>query len=122
MREKTEQNGLVYQDNRIAYDALGRMRDVSDSRVHISIDYDAVGNRTHIKSHVLGSADKSLDKESWYAYDEMNRQILVDGAKNGDVNDLTNISVKQGHIARGGSGAPVAAGQFCPCRASSARP
>jgi YD repeat-containing protein len=33
----------------------------------------------------------------WHAYDEMNRQVLVDGAVNGDRDDVANITATQGH-------------------------
>ena len=45
LRETTVNKGSVYQDNHIAYDALGRMRWVADARAYVSIDYDKAGNR-----------------------------------------------------------------------------
>ncbi|MGC7420834.1 hypothetical protein ACPWME_20030 [Pandoraea pneumonica] len=92
VRERTTQWGTVYQDNHLAYDALGRLRDVADGRVHISIDYDAVGNRTHITSHVINAMDQSQDEDRWFKYDAMNRQIVVDG-----INANGDIGVGQGH-------------------------
>ncbi|WP_399678708.1 Ig-like domain repeat protein [Xenophilus sp.] len=81
IRETTVQGGVVYQDNHIAYDALGRMRWVGDSRVTLTIDYDAVGNRTRIATHVNDAdAGAQPDTERFYAYDAMNRQVLVDSA------------------------------------------
>jgi YD repeat-containing protein len=38
------------------------------------------------------------NEDLWYAYDEMNRQILVDGAYNGNAADLANVTSGQGHI------------------------
>ncbi|WP_459569053.1 carbohydrate-binding protein, partial [Cupriavidus sp. 8B] len=37
-------------------------------------------------------------QDLWYAYDVMNRQILVDGAYNGNAADIGNITSGQGHI------------------------
>jgi YD repeat-containing protein len=34
----------------------------------------------------------------WFAYDSMNRQILVDGAVNGNAQDQANLTADQGHI------------------------
>ncbi|MCI3204550.1 MULTISPECIES: hypothetical protein [Pandoraea] len=84
--ERTVTNGATYEDNHLAYDALGRLRDVADGRVHISIDYDAVGNRTHVTSHVINAMDQSQDEDRWFKYDAMNRQTVVDGINaNGDI-------------------------------------
>ena len=92
VRERTVTNGVTYQDNHLAYDALGRLRDVADGRVHISIDYDAVGNRMHVTSHVINAMDQSQDEDRWYQYDAMNRQTVVDG-----INANGDIGVGQGH-------------------------
>lgn len=77
VREWMGQSGVVYQDNRIAYDALGRMRWVADGRAYVTIDYDKVGNRTRIRTHVL-SQDTTLDTDQFFQYDKMNRQTVVD--------------------------------------------
>lgn len=77
VREKTVQAGVVYQNNFLAYDALNRLRDIADGDVHITIDYDKVGNRTHIGTHVL-NGDTSRDSDRWFQYDSMNRQVVVD--------------------------------------------
>ncbi|MET3513407.1 YD repeat-containing protein [Pseudacidovorax sp. 1753] len=79
LRETTIQGGVTYQDNRIAYDALGRMRWVGDGRITINVDYDAVGNRTHVRTRVndpAAGADQISD--SYNQYDAMNRQTVVD--------------------------------------------
>lgn len=78
LQEKTTQGGVVYQDNHLAYDALGRLRDIADERVHISIDYDKAGNRTHMQTHAY-DGDTGGDSNRWNAYDAMNRQVVVDG-------------------------------------------
>jgi hypothetical protein len=66
----------VYQDNYMAYDTLGRLRWVSDGRALVNIDYDKVGNRTHIDTHVL-TGDTTLDSSLYFKYDAMNRQTVV---------------------------------------------
>ncbi|MFJ4294218.1 hypothetical protein ACIP1U_31315 [Cupriavidus sp. NPDC089707] len=78
VREKTVQGGAVYQDNFLAYDALNRLRDVADGHVHISFQYDAVGNRTYIEQHSVDGTNRS-DAARFFKYDSMNRQIIVDG-------------------------------------------
>jgi YD repeat-containing protein len=49
--ERFEKGGVVYQDNRLVYDAQGRLTDVVDSRHHVSLYYDAVGNRRSIQTN-----------------------------------------------------------------------
>ncbi|PCE23749.1 hypothetical protein BWP39_29150 [Paraburkholderia acidicola] len=93
VREKTTQGGVVYQDSHLAYDALGRLRDVADTRVHLTIDYDNAGNRVHEHTHVLNMQDAAKDSDLWYAYDSMNRQTLVDGT-----NPQGGIVQGQGHL------------------------
>ncbi|UAL02031.1 LysM peptidoglycan-binding domain-containing protein [Cupriavidus pauculus] len=78
VREKTTQGGVVYQDNFLAYDALNRLRDVADGQVHISFQYDAVGNRTYIEQHSVDGNNRS-DAGRYFRYDAMNRQTIVDG-------------------------------------------
>src|SRR5690606_25032071 len=52
VRERVIQDGITYQDNHLAYDALGNLRDVADARVHIRMDYDLVGNREFVGTYV----------------------------------------------------------------------
>jgi YD repeat-containing protein len=80
VRETTVQGGVTYQDNLMAYDALGRMRWVADTRAYIDIDYDKVGNRTHIRTHLNEANAAVPPSESFYRYDAMNRQTVVDAA------------------------------------------
>ncbi|MBX3625343.1 MAG: LysM peptidoglycan-binding domain-containing protein [Rhizobacter sp.] len=99
VRETVRQNGYynVYQDSHLAYDALGRLRDVSDGRVHIAMEYDQVGNRTRITTHAnvlqpnTNSADTSKDEDRFFTYDSMNRQRIVDGI---GVRDMQGILQK----------------------------
>lgn len=52
------------------------MRWVADGRAFVNIEYDKVGNRTRIKTHVLNQ-DTSLDSDLYFQYDAMNRQTVV---------------------------------------------
>jgi YD repeat-containing protein len=49
---------------------------VADGRVTVTVDYDAVGNRTHVHTHVDDLVTQDSDR--YYQYDAMNRQIVVD--------------------------------------------
>lgn len=68
---------MVYQDNHLAYDTLGRLRWVADSRAMVEMWYDRAGNRTRIKTHVI-NGDTSYDADRHFRYDAMNRQTVVD--------------------------------------------
>ncbi|MGD7134360.1 hypothetical protein ACQCSP_22620, partial [Ralstonia pseudosolanacearum] len=50
-----------------------------------------------IGSHTVYDATGHT-QDQWFAYDAMNRQILVDGAVNGNAGDLSNLTTGQGHI------------------------
>ena len=50
-----------------------------------------------IGSHVTYASSGHV-QDLWSAYDAMNRQILADGALNGNASDLGNINSTQGHI------------------------
>ncbi|WP_459204014.1 DNA/RNA non-specific endonuclease [Ralstonia pseudosolanacearum] len=50
-----------------------------------------------IGSHTVYDATAHA-QDQWFAYDAMNRQILVDGAANGNAGDLSNLTAGQGHI------------------------
>ncbi|MDP9992345.1 YD repeat-containing protein [Variovorax boronicumulans] len=79
VREWFAKGNVVYKDNHIAYDALGRMRWVADGRAYVNISYDKVGNRTNIRTHVLNQ-DTSLDSNLFFQYDQMNRQTVANAA------------------------------------------
>jgi YD repeat-containing protein len=82
LSEQVLHQGALVQDNHLAYDALGRLRWASDGRARATFDYDLVGNRTHISTHVTNPDDltsNSNDMERYYAYDAMNRQKVIDG-------------------------------------------
>ncbi|HEY8356841.1 MAG TPA: LysM peptidoglycan-binding domain-containing protein [Ramlibacter sp.] len=95
VREKVVQGSTTFQDNHLSYDARGRLRDVADSRVHLVMEYDAVGNRTRIQSRVnyQGVEEEVTDKsDRFFLYDAMNRQTTVDG-----INAAGVIGTDQGH-------------------------
>ncbi|CAM3671187.1 hypothetical protein [Polaromonas hydrogenivorans] len=55
--------------------------------------------RNTISSGAPASTGASrYSQTQWYAYDRMNRQVLVDGALNGDASDLANLTADQGHL------------------------
>lgn len=89
IRETTVQGGVTYQDNHIAYDALGRIRWVADGRTAVTVDYDQVGNRTRIHTHVNDLV--AQDSDRYYQYDAMNRQTVVDAV------DAQGTLGSQGH-------------------------
>jgi YD repeat-containing protein len=91
--ERTVQDGLLLQDNTIHFDNLGRMTDVTDradGKVAVRIGYDRLGNRVHITTDI-DSAGVSQHQDGWYAYDAMNRQVLVNAA------DATGALGANGH-------------------------
>ena len=80
--ERTVQDGLLLQDNTLHFDSLGRMSDVTDradGKAAVRIRYDRLGNRVHIATDIRG-AGVAQHQEGWYAYDAMNRQVLVNAA------------------------------------------
>jgi YD repeat-containing protein len=81
VRERVMQAGSTYQDNHLAYDARGNLRDVADARAHVVMDYDRAGNRTRVATFVdyqgvFGEAASFTDR--YFQYDAMNRQVVVD--------------------------------------------
>jgi YD repeat-containing protein len=90
VREKTVQDGIILQDNHLAYDGFGRLGSVADGRVFITFGYDGNGNRTSIDTNIWvqdkadsGSGDKQMGGHRSFAYDKMNRQVVVDDDGNG---------------------------------------
>ncbi|MES2937303.1 MAG: DUF2235 domain-containing protein [Pseudomonadota bacterium] len=100
IRETTKQGDVInnvaqyvtYQDNHLAYDALGRLRWVGDGRAYVSMHYDKVGNRTRITTHVITESSSATantqqatvhDTDYSFQYDAMNRQTLANGTAGG---------------------------------------
>ncbi|MGI4935820.1 MAG: putative adhesin [Janthinobacterium lividum] len=96
VREKIVQAGQTVQDNHITRDAMGRLRTVEDGQTSIVFDYDAMGNRKRIRSHLIDASGQPQDADRWFAYDAMNRQILVDGVNDNPADDA-NLREGQGH-------------------------
>ncbi|MGC3997733.1 MAG: LysM peptidoglycan-binding domain-containing protein [Anaeromyxobacter sp.] len=104
--ERTTKGGVLYQDNRNAYDNLGRLEqvenDLGSERATLGFTYDLVGNRVRQDSAStvlrVGQSALTTQKTLYFAYDAMNRQILVDGAVNNDARDLANVTKDGGHI------------------------
>lgn len=94
--ERVVQGDVAYQENHLGYDAVGNLRDVADGRVHISMKYDGVGNRTSVESYVnYGGTDGQILTQQafrFFKYDAMNRQTVVDGTSAAGA-----ISASQGH-------------------------
>jgi YD repeat-containing protein len=81
LRERVVQGGITYQDNSMAYDARGNLRDVSDGRAHIVMEYDQVGNRTRVATSVNyqgASGETGSITDRYFLYDAMSRQVRVD--------------------------------------------
>ncbi|HVX91237.1 MAG TPA: LysM domain-containing protein, partial [Candidatus Paceibacterota bacterium] len=87
VREKVVQDGVTYADTHLAYDALGRLRWVGNGSAYVLMDYDRVGNRTHIGTHVINGASDEHDNERYFFYDAMNRQVLADVRVDGSLGD-----------------------------------
>jgi hypothetical protein len=122
-RELTVQGGQLYQDNLLAYDAQGRLAriDAVEDQVSVLLEHDDDGNVVHrhvfeqahgagtvlqqvtidgtsrIVSRNLASIAGST-QDLWYAYDAMNRQVMIEGAANGNAADTANLTEAQGHV------------------------
>src|SRR5262249_2380793 len=72
--ESVTQHGILSQSNILAYDTNNRLRNVqatsSQGTMTINIEYDLVGNRTHISTQ----QDLQPKVDRWFDYDAMNRQ------------------------------------------------
>jgi YD repeat-containing protein len=71
------------QDNRLVYDSLGRLTDVSNAAggtYTLHYDYDANGNRTHVVTGFVENGELKYVKH-WNKYDAMNRQVIADGVE-----------------------------------------
>jgi len=88
--------GRVVQDNYIGYDELGQMRYVADGVHYMTIDYDLVGNRTHVATRYINDSGTQRNYDYWYAYDAMNRQTVVDGVRNA-ATGVIDVAIDQGH-------------------------
>jgi YD repeat-containing protein len=122
-RELTVQRGILYQDNLLGYDTNGRLAriDALADQVSVLMEYDAAGNLVHQQNtklahgagtvmqqvqidgvvqtvvHGLAATDTQV-QDLWYAYDDMNRQVMIEGAANGNAADGNNLTEAQGHL------------------------
>jgi YD repeat-containing protein len=53
---------------------------------------------SELRNTITTAAGSRTSQTQWFAYDAMNRQILVDGAVNGNAQDQANLTADQGHI------------------------
>ncbi|MBC5784230.1 LysM peptidoglycan-binding domain-containing protein [Ramlibacter sp. USB13] len=94
LRERVDQGGITYQDNSLAYDTRGNLRVATDGHAVALMEYDQVGNRTRVWTHVGYdgvNGERAVSTDRYFRYDEMNRQIVVDA-----VDAAGNIG-RQGH-------------------------
>lgn len=94
--ERTVQQGALYQNNRLVYDVLGQLTQVTDTsagRAQVRIFYDAAGNRQRIVTDITADGTGTLPYHSdgWYRYDAMNRQVVVNAT------DAAGNLGQQGH-------------------------
>jgi hypothetical protein len=99
VRESTTRAGVVYQDNHLAYDTLGRLRWVADSRAMVEMWYDQAGNRTRIKTSVI-NGDTAYNADRHFRYDAMNR--LTGVARDGTTID-TRLYDQASRVVQSGS-------------------
>ena len=81
-----------YQDQSLSYDKLGRMSSVTSFGRTLRYSYDQVGNIVAQEENIGGSDTR----KSYFAYDNMNRQILVDAKNNSNAQDKTNFDASRG--------------------------
>jgi YD repeat-containing protein len=94
VREKFSKGSTVHLDNRITFDAHGRITEVKDNRYTITYGYDANGNRRKAVSDYFDNDDVPQHVENWYKYDAMNRITLSQGVLSS--NDVIVITANQG--------------------------
>lgn len=103
----------AFQQSVAKYDELNRLVSVSDPRYNIVYEYDAVGNRIHMRSEyndAFGQPNQVQDY--WYAYDQMNRFTTTMGQlSNGRGTSATDTGtfVYQGN---GGDGVSIGYNAF----------
>jgi len=117
------QGGQLYQDNLRAYDAHGRLAriDALEDKVSVLLEHDDNGNLPHRhltqRAHGAGTVLQQVTidgasrvvlrnlastagetQDLWYANDAMNRQVMIEGAANGNTADTNNLTTAQGHL------------------------
>ena len=91
-------NITSYQNQTLYYDDLGRLVQVKDLRNNETVQttYDKVGNTMRITAQ-MGPTGPVV-QDLWFAYDQMNQQVMVDGAFDGDPHNAWNLLNGQGHL------------------------
>ena len=70
-----------YQYVNISYDAMNRIRSITDPKANIVYEYDAASNRRYVKSiYHDGINGAKRAQEFWYSYDAMNRFTITMGS------------------------------------------
>jgi YD repeat-containing protein len=90
----------IIQKNSLQYNKLGQLIKVqadggASSGRWLEYKYDAMGNRMYSAENFGGSSVGDL-RTSYFAYDTMNRQILVDGVANNDASNNANLTEARG--------------------------
>ena len=88
--ERVSIDGIVYSDQELRYDSLGQLAYAGKPNADVYYQYDLVGNRVKITNFI------DQDTIYFYAYDAMNRQVMVDGVTNNDVNNSANYNSSAG--------------------------
>lgn len=77
-------NRTFFQYSDITYDELNRTTSVQSADYRIDYEYDAVGNRRHMRSHYHdGLNGNAAVQDYWYLYDSMNRFVVTMGSLSG---------------------------------------
>ncbi|MFZ6768536.1 hypothetical protein ACO0LM_15870 [Undibacterium sp. Di26W] len=122
-REQTIQADISLQNTRLTYNAQGQISliEALDDGYLTALGYDKAGNLSHESDvqqtqaagttsrqvSISGSmhtvshetvASTSFVHNNNYAYDSMQRQILVEGANNNNAADANNVNSTQGHL------------------------
>jgi YD repeat-containing protein len=87
VHEKTVLEGLTYQDLQITFDSQNRINTLADLRYSLTYSYDAQGNRTRINA-TYKDGSNTVPQDVWYVYDGMNRVLLSQGTRTGDLLDI----------------------------------
>jgi YD repeat-containing protein len=80
-RERVVVDGLIHQDTKTDYDAMGRISFVEDPDYRLSYRYDLAGNRTLIHDEFVNHAATRTVEDLYFTYDKMNRVKLGQGVK-----------------------------------------
>ncbi|MGF6647339.1 LysM peptidoglycan-binding domain-containing protein [Paraburkholderia sp. GAS82] len=101
----TAQGGqYAFQQSRVTYDELNRVVLIVDPHYTIQYEYDALGNRIHMKStYNDGLTGAKAVQDYWYSYDAMNRFTVTMGQlKNGQRG--SNANDASAYVVAGSSG------------------